>query len=170
MMFQPTFCPRCSGRLVETEVEDRRRPVCAECHFVYYLDPKVAVAVIVPADGGIVLGRRAIDPGRGLWSFPSGYVDRGEVVEAAAVREVWEEVGLRVAIDGLVGLYSTAGEAVILAVYGARVTGGALAAGPEMSEVAVFPPHDLPSMAFGHDQQIIADWSRIRPAGDADAG
>jgi len=120
------------------------------------------VAVIVPRGDGIVLGRRAIDPGRGAWSFPSGYVDRGEVLEEAAVREVREEIGLDVAIEGLVGVYSSAGEAVVLAVYAAREVGGVLEPGPEMSELGIFPPDELPPMAFSHDQRIIADWARFK--------
>jgi 8-oxo-dGTP diphosphatase len=161
-MFEPTFCPQCGGRLATRQVEQRDRPVCADCEFVYYVDPKVATAVIVPHDGGIVLGRRAISPGRGAWSFPSGYVDRGEVVEQAAVREVWEEIGVDVEIDGLIGLYSTAGQAVILAVYASHIVGGELKAGPEMSELDIFPPDALPTMAFEHDQRIVADWVRFR--------
>lgn len=165
-MFEPRFCPSCGGSLQEQQVEDRRRPVCVACGFVYYFDPKVAVAVIVPHGDGIVLGRRAIDPGQGDWSFPSGYVDRGEVVEEAALREVREEIGLDVALDGLVGLYSEAGETVILVVYAARLLGGVLAPGPEMSDLAIFPPNDLPKMAFRHDRKIIADYSRLRLALD----
>lgn len=169
-MFEPRFCPSCGGGLRPTDVEGHQRPVCTACGFVYYLDPKVAVAVIVPRGDGIVLGRRAIDPGMGAWSFPSGYVDRGEVVEEAAVREVAEETGLSVAIEGLVGLYSTAGEPVILAVFAARVLGGQLVAGSEMSEVAIFPPDRLPPMAFAHDRRIIADWKRFRAWEAAEAG
>jgi 8-oxo-dGTP diphosphatase len=161
-MFEPRFCPACGGELRTTEVEGHHRPVCDVCSFVYYLDPKVAVAAIVPYGDGIVLGRRATDPGLGAWSFPSGYVDRGEVVEEAAAREVAEEVGLSVVIEGLVGLYSTAGEPVIVAVFAARVVGGELKAGHEMSEVGVFPPHQLPRMAFTHDRRIMADWARYQ--------
>ena len=108
----------------------------------------VAVAIIVPYADGIVLGRRAIDPGRGAWSFPSGYVDRGEVVEEAACREVLEEVGLEIDIAGLVGVYSTAGEPVILVVFAARVVGGELTVGPEMSEVGIFSPEALPPITI----------------------
>ena len=158
----PRFCPSCACRLRQVEMEGYQRPVCEACGFVYYPDPKMAVAVIVPFEDGIVLGRRAIDPGLGAWSFPSGYVNRGEVLEEAAIREVEEEIGLEVAIDGLIGLYSSAGEAVILAVYAGRVVGGRLEAGPEMSELAVFPPDRLPPMAFSHDRRIIADWQRFR--------
>ena len=161
-MHSPRFCPSCAGTLSTIELEGYERPVCEGCGFVYYLDPKVAVAVIVPSGDGIVLGRRAIDPGRGAWSFPSGYVNRGEVLEEAAIREVEEEIGVKVAIDGLIGLYSSAGETVVLAVYAARVLGGTLEAGPEMSELAVFPPDQLPPMAFSHDRRIIADWQRFR--------
>jgi ADP-ribose pyrophosphatase YjhB (NUDIX family) len=169
-MFEPSFCPRCGGHLVVNELEGRARPICQDCGFVYYVDPKVAVAVIVPYGEGIVLGRRDIDPGRGDWSFPSGYVDRGEVVEEAARREVEEEIGLRVAIDGLVGLYSTAGEPVILAVYAARVVGGELRVGPEMSEVGVYPPDELPPMAFSHDRCIVTDWRRFQARFGPDPG
>jgi ADP-ribose pyrophosphatase YjhB (NUDIX family) len=161
-MHPPRFCPSCAGALRPTELEGHERPICERCGFVYYLDPKVAVAVIVPHEAGIVLGRRAIDPGKGAWSFPSGYVNRGEVLEEAAIREVEEEIGVRVAIDGLVGLYSSAGETVILAVYAGRVVGGRLEAGPEVSELAVVSPEQLPPMAFSHDRRIIADWQRFR--------
>lgn len=161
-MFRPRFCPSCGEALGTVEMEGYLRPVCGSCGFVYYLDPKVAVAVIVPQGDGIVLGKRAIDPGLGAWSFPSGYVNRGEVLEEAAAREVEEEIGLRVAIDGLLGLYSSRGETVILAVYAAHEIGGRLQAGPEMSELGIFPPDRLPPMAFSHDRQIIDDWERFR--------
>ncbi len=161
-MFSPRFCPSCGEVLAKTEMEGYLRPICESCGFVYYLDPKVAVAVIVPYGDGIVLGRRAIDPGMGAWSFPSGYVNRGEVLEEAAIREVEEEVGLEVAIDGLVGVYSSAGETVVLVVYSGSVVGGDLEAGPEMSELGIFPPDRFPAMAFSHDRQIIADWMHFR--------
>jgi ADP-ribose pyrophosphatase YjhB (NUDIX family) len=161
-VFEPRFCPSCGGRLEIQERDGRQRPVCAGCGFVYYVDPKVAVAVIVPWGNGILLGKRAIDPGSGLWSFPSGYVDRGEVVEQAAIRETFEEIGLDVAIDGLVGVYSTAGEPVVLVVYAGRHVGGEPTAGPEVSEIGIFPPDALPPMAFSHDRRIIQDWARLR--------
>ncbi|MCC7104632.1 MAG: NUDIX hydrolase [Chloroflexi bacterium] len=160
-MYEPTFCPTCSESLGREELEGYQRPVCPACGFVYYHDPKVAVAVLVPSEAGIVLGRRAINPGRGRWSFPSGYVNRGEVLEEAAIREVREEVGLDVRIRGLVGVYSTADEPVVLVVYAAEVVGGTLSAGTEMTEVTVVPPRGLPEMAFSHDRQIIEDFERF---------
>lgn len=156
------FCPKCAGRLEGRTIEGRSRPFCGACGSVYWEDPKVAVAVCIPWDGGVLLGRRAIDPGLGLWSFPSGYVDRGEVLEDAARREVLEESGLAVDIAGLVGVYSTPGNPVVLVVYAAEATSGCPEPGPEVGELAAFPPDRLPPMAFEHDDRIIRDWITLR--------
>ena len=140
-------------------MEGYQRPVCPACGWTYYEDPKVAVAVLIGRDGRILLNRRAIQPGLGKWSFPSGYVNRGEVLEAAAAREVQEETGLEVQIRALFGVYSERGNAVILVVYTADATVGEPVAGPEVSEVGWFAPDDLPILAFPHDDDIIARWS-----------
>jgi ADP-ribose pyrophosphatase YjhB (NUDIX family) len=73
---------------------------------VVYYDPKVAATCIVERQGKVLMIRRGIQPGMGLWSIPGGYVDRGEVVEEAAAREVTEETGLEVEVERLVGLFS----------------------------------------------------------------
>lgn len=167
-MDNPTFCPRCAHRLERRDVEGHVRPVCPACDLVYYVDPKLAVAVVVPHGDGLLLGRRAIDPGRGRWSFPSGYVDRGEVLEEAAVREVKEETGLDVRLLGLVGLYSDRGRPVVLAVYAAEVVGGQPEPGPEVLELGTFRPDALPDMAFSHDDVIVADWQTFLRRLDGD--
>jgi 8-oxo-dGTP pyrophosphatase MutT (NUDIX family) len=101
------FCPRCGAsleprRLKPTEPE---RPVCARCGFVFYLDPKIAVGtVIATPENRLVLVRRAIEPGYGKWVFPGGYVDRGEPLTDAAIREAREECGLDVRLDALVNI------------------------------------------------------------------
>ena len=135
---------------------------CSQCERVIYSDPKVAVAAIVPLDGGIVLLKRAIEPQLGKWSFPSGYVDRGEKLERAVEREVYEECGLQVRADSLVGVYSEVGQAVVLVVYAATVVGGALIAGDETSEARVFNVDAMPPLAFEHDDRIVRDWLATR--------
>ena len=74
------FCLQCGTPLQARVQEDRERPTCPTCGFIHYLDPKVAVAVVLGDERGVFLGKRCIDPGSGLWSFPAGYVNRGEVL------------------------------------------------------------------------------------------
>src|SRR5439155_8470056 len=129
------YCPDCATPLVWDEIAGRDRPRCPTCHFVYYADPKLVAVAVISIDGKLVLGRRSINPRIGYWSFPSGYVNRGESVEAAAAREVLEETCLEVEVEHLLGLYSETDNPVVLAVYVARNVGGRLAAGDECSEV-----------------------------------
>ena len=133
---------------------------CIECDRIIYSDPKVAVAAIIPMGGGIVLLKRAIEPQMGKWSFPSGYVDRGEKLERALEREVLEECGLTVSTDWLVGVFSDEGQAVVLVVYHAEVVTGKLVAGDETSEARVFAVDGMPELAFEHDDRIVSEWLR----------
>lgn len=146
------YCARCGAALETRELNGRERPVCPDCGFVVYLDPKVAAGAIVCLDGRIVLVRRGIPPSLGKWVFPGGYVDRGEPTDLAAVREVREECGLEVAVEGLVGVFSYPEVPVVLVVYEARITGGALTDGDhEVQKAAAFPPSEIPWEDLGFD-------------------
>ncbi len=157
-----SYCARCGRGLVVEEVHGRPRPKCPGCGHVVFLDPKVAAVVLVAIDGKLVLVRRAEEPEIGAWAFPAGYVDRGEAVEDAAVREVREETGLEVEITRLLGLYSRAGDPVVLAAYSAEVVGGALEAGDDVSDVALYEPDALPPLPFFHDASILEAWRESR--------
>jgi len=150
------YCPHCGKPVGEREAGGRLRPYCAACQITFFADPKIAAGVLVVSEGKVLLQRRAIDPGRGRWSFPSGYVERGERVEDAAVREVWEETGLHVRLTHLLGLYSQRNNLVILAVYVGEPTGGTLTTCDENDAVEFFAPSELPVLAFPHDEPIIA--------------
>ena len=156
------YCQRCAHELSEKQIEGRDRHYCPNCGFVVFLDPKVAAVVLVKMDGKLLMVRRGVEPEMGRWAFPSGYVDRGEVVEHAAKREVKEETGLDVELDGFVGLYSLAGSTVILAVYSAHVVGGILMAGHDAEEASLFAFDDLPRLPFPHDEQILKDWQALK--------
>lgn len=125
-----------------------------------YRDPKVAVAVILADARGLLLQQRVMEPRKGLWTFPSGYVDRGEQVERAAEREVREELGLPVTLTHLLGVYSEPGNPVVLIVYTGTVPERAepVIQEAEIAAIGYFAPDDLPPLAFDHDAQIIADW------------
>lgn len=153
------FCPGCGFPLARTESAGKVRPVCSKCRRIIYYDPKVAAVVVVGRGDRVLMVRRANQPGYGLWSVPGGYVDRGEVVEAAAAREVREETGLEVAIGGLLGLFSQAGNPVIVAAFAGVETGGLLRAGPETLAVDFFPQDALPPLAFPRDAQMLNLWA-----------
>lgn len=154
------FCPHCGRRLGRKRMEGRQRPFCQGCQVAFYQDPKLAVAVVIALDGKVLLGQRAMNPGKGAWSLPSGFVDRGEKVEEAAVREVKEETSLEVRLEKLLGLYSEPGNPVVLAAYTGQIGGGSLTPGSDLTELAFFAPDDLPPLAFPQDRQIIAEGLR----------
>ncbi len=160
-MPEDKYCGGCGIPLELRSLEGRVRPVCPQCGRVVYYDPKVAATAIVERGGLVLMLRRAVETGYGLWSLPGGYVDRGEVVEEAAAREVREETGLQVEIGGLVGLFSEAGHPVVVAAYAAVETGGKLEAGPEALELGFYPLDGLPELAFPRDRLILDRWRTL---------
>jgi ADP-ribose pyrophosphatase YjhB (NUDIX family) len=122
------------------------------------------VAVLIARDGRLLLGKRgpgAREPGK--WSFPAGFVERGERVEHAAAREAREETGLDIVVGDLVGLYSSEGETVVLAVYEAT-SRGEPSAGDDLVEVDWFAFSELPELAFPRDQRILDEWLSSQPS------
>ena len=162
MLGDDKYCPRCASPLDVRHVQGRDRPACSSCGRVVYHDPKVTAVTVVERGGRVLMVKRGLEPGIGLWSLPGGYVDRGEPVEAAAAREVLEETGLEVDVTGLVGVFSQEGQPVILVTYDSRISGGCTAAGPEVQEVGFFPPEDLPPLAFSRDREILRAWKMLR--------
>ena len=174
------FCPRCGA---EATVSFPRSISCATCGYAAFYNPKpVACAVLTgPSNPGVasgvapgvgpgpavVLMRRATEPSKGLWTMPGGYVDLGETPEAAAAREIREEVGVEARVGGLVGVYSDPGEHTVTIVY-AATTEGTPRVTEEALEVRAFDPADIPwqALAFWSDAQALRDFLGARePAG-----
>ncbi|MBI3091312.1 MAG: NUDIX hydrolase [Candidatus Tectomicrobia bacterium] len=166
-----TYCPLCAAPLEPHRHEGERppRPRCARCGYVHYLDPKVAACTIPAVDGKVVLLRRAINPEKGKWVFPGGFVDRGEKVEHAAVRETREELGIEVEIERLLNVYSYENFDVIIIVYLARMLRGELRPGAEAAEARLFSPEEIPwdALAFRSTREALEEWVALRSAGDA---
>jgi 8-oxo-dGTP diphosphatase len=165
------YCPRCGGLLERRLVKpgEPERPVCGRCGFIFYLDPKLAVGTIIKTDRQrLVLVRRGIEPGYGKWVFPGGYVDRGEPLTTAAIREAREECGLDVRLDGLVNIYSYAGRVPVIVVYAATAVGSTPitvtkpATDDECLEVAEFEIEDIPwdALAFRSTIEGLRDYLR----------
>lgn len=151
-----TFCAACGGRLDDA----RPHPRCTACGAVAYRDPKVGVgAVVLDGEGRLLLVRRAVDPGRGRWALPAGFVDADEDPRAAAAREVLEETGLVVEVGAVVDVYAgagTGGGASFFLAFEATVVGGALQAGDDADEARFFAADELPELAFASTEAAAA--------------
>lgn len=152
------FCPRCASALIERQHTGKLRPVCPNCGWVYFPDPKVAVAVLLKQDNKVLFVQRRYDPQKGRWTLPSGFVDAGEDPRVTAQRECLEETGLIIhdlhLLDVVYGQAHPHG-ASILIVYRAQVQSGELIPGDDATQAAYYDIHALPPLAFESTQQIL---------------
>lgn len=156
------FCSLCGGpvQLQPVPRDPKERLVCQQCGRIHYEDPKVSACTIPVIDGKVVLVKRAIDPGRGLWVFPGGYMDRHETVQEAAVRETREEVNLVVRLTDLVGVYSYKTSIVVVVVYACEVIGGEIQLDSESDEARLFAESEIPwdQLAFPSTREALRDF------------
>ena len=141
------FCTACAAPLGT----EGRHPVCTGCGRTHFRDPKVGVGVVVhDAQGRLLLVRRGVGPGKGLWALPAGFVDADEDPRAAAARETCEETGLRVDVGAVVDVYASPGKggASFFLAFRATVVGGVLAAADDALDAGFFGPDELPELAF----------------------
>ena len=153
------FCPQCGVRVEERPFKGKLRATCPGCGYVAFEDPKVAAAVLVESGGKLLLVRRAIEPARGRWCFPGGYVDRGEDPALAAARECEEEAGL--VLHQLQLLDVSFNGRVIVITYAAHLPAEpAPIPGDDADLAAWFAPSDLPPLAFPNIADAIRLWQR----------
>jgi ADP-ribose pyrophosphatase YjhB (NUDIX family) len=133
------------------------------CSFIFYQDPKVVAGTIFTLEEKIVLLKRGVEPAMGKWVFPGGYVDRGESVQEAAIRETKEESQMDVKLGPLLNVYSYSRSPNVIVVYTAQVVGGALATGDESVEAGVFAPPEIPwnDLAFDSTKDALADYIKL---------
>lgn len=157
------YCVNCGTRLEPRTVEGRELEGCPGCGFVLWHDPKVVTLVVVEDErGDVIVGRRGIEPGYGLWCLPGGYVNDDEHPADSAARECREEIGADVEITGLLGVYHIrkhGAPSMVGIAYRARLRPGQVpVAGSEMLEVGAFPGDRLPELAFTSHREAVTDW------------
>jgi len=140
-----TYCPRCATELTERLLGHKSHPTCPACNFIQFQDPKVAVIAFVthvdPAtqENRVLLIQRAVDPAKGKWAMPGGYMDADEMPEDALQRELLEEVGLKIQIEQLLNIFPMPGadgiNRGILLAYQARPA--------DPSQIELYPQDDV---------------------------
>jgi ADP-ribose pyrophosphatase YjhB (NUDIX family) len=124
--------------------DDRERRVCATCGFVDYENPRIVVGSVATWEGQVLLCRRAIEPRRGFWTLPAGYLELNETPEEGARREAWEEARAKLSLDGLLAVYTIRRLSQVQLFYRASLLTPDVAAGPESQEVGLFAPEAIP--------------------------
>lgn len=159
------FCPRCAHALEDRPFEGKVRPTCPACGFIYFPDPKVAVVALIEASARVLLIRRAVNPGRGLWALPGGYMDAGELPDAALRREVLEEAGIEIAVDELLEIFPMVNGdgrslGIVLAYHAHPVDPHAAPVAHDDADAAGwFAATETPAaLAFDSTQRLLARW------------
>lgn len=153
-------CPNCRSPLQEREIDEKKRLACTHCQFVHWNNPlPVAAAVIPHVSGGIVLVKRGVEPRKGMWCLPAGFMEIGETPEQGAAREAGEEAKVQIEIEGLVHTYAAPGQ--VLLFFAAKPIDQTPSPGSDAQEARVFPLDQLPSdIAFSSHVDAINIWRK----------
>jgi ADP-ribose pyrophosphatase YjhB (NUDIX family) len=146
--------------------DNRERLICADCGHIAYDNPKVVVGSVIVSGGAVLMCRRAIEPRRGFWTLPAGYLEHGETLEEGAAREAWEEAQAEIVLDGILGVFSVSRIGQVQVIFRARFTAPDMprfAPGIESMEVALFPPPLIPrrEIAFPSVNWALDAWQRV---------
>jgi ADP-ribose pyrophosphatase YjhB (NUDIX family) len=154
------WCPRCRSRLKIGEIDDSVRPHCPACGFVYYQNPAPAAGAILIKDSQILLVQRSIDPARGDWCIPAGFMEWTEHPQQTAIRELKEETGLGISIDTMFDIFMGMDDPrthAVLILYLATVVGGELKPGDDADDARYFSFDNLPTnIAFQAHRDALA--------------
>jgi ADP-ribose pyrophosphatase YjhB (NUDIX family) len=150
------------------EGDTRPRLVCETCGFIRYDNPKIVVGSVVGHEGRILLCRRAIDPRRGFWTLPAGYLELNETTLEGAMREAYEEATARIEIDRLLAVYSIPRISQVQLIYRARLVDPEIAAGPESVEVGLFAFEEIPwdELAFPSARWALRQYREVEGRAD----
>ena len=156
------YCSSC-GAKTDTRVVGRQRlSVCDACDRIYFRNPTLVATALIEDGGRVRLVRRDIEPGRGLWGLPGGFVDWDEHPEQAMTRECQEEIGVKVEPLELLSVQHVImdEDGIVILPYRARLVSGVPVAADEVQQVGWFRPEALPPLAFASHRKILQRWSQ----------
>ncbi len=155
------FCPYCGFKLTRKMLEGRERLYCSKCKKIYYENPTPVVAVVTRNDEGkILLIKRKIEPCKGEWALPSGFMEIDESPIEAALRELAEETGLKGKLKKLIGVYPNNSEIhgyLVTIIYEVEILGGKLCAADDAEEAEFFAVKQLPLLAFQSHREALGE-------------
>lgn len=156
------YCSSCGSKTETRLVAKQRLSVCPQCDRIFFRNPKVVVAALIEDAGRVLLILRDIEPGRGFWGLPGGYVDWDEHPQDAVIRECMEEVQVRVEPLELLAVQHIVmdDEGIVILSYRAKLVAGDPAAGDEVTQVGWFRPDGLPPLAFTSHRKVLQHWTQ----------
>jgi len=158
------YCTLCRGKLSMAAVDGRRRKVCGGCEYVYYRNPvPVAACLVIDRRDRILLVKRGVEPAKGAWSLPCGFMELGETPSAAALRELYEETGVRGRVVGVHGVYYEAShryDTLVVAAFRITPMTQGVKAGDDAEDVAYFPLDRMPRLGLATHRRVLGDYRR----------
>lgn len=146
------YCPMCGEKLSLSFIDGRKRKHCDSCGFTYYRNPLPCVSIIGIKDNEIALIKRGLEPSKGTWAPPSGFMEFGEKPEETALRELYEETSLKGEVIELLGVHSQKVKiygSLVIIIFLVRITGGKIKAGDDAAEAKFFNLEETPAMNQG---------------------
>ena len=139
-------CIKCGNKteLVVPDGDNKTRQVCTVCRHIHYINPNIIVGILPVKDNKILLCKRAIEPGFGKWTLPSGFMENGESLEQGAKREAKEEANLEIKLIKLYGTYSIPRISQVYIIYLGKILNDDYFGNSETSEVRIFKVKDIP--------------------------
>lgn len=158
------WCPRCAVELSISKIEEKIRPHCTSCGFIYYLNPTPAAGAMIVQNGAILMVQRSVEPRRGDWCMPAGFMEWNEHPQQTAIREIKEETGLEIRITGIFDIFFGMDDPrthAVLILYHADIVGGVLAPSDDALDARFFPFTQLPeNIAFQAHRDALTLYKR----------
>jgi ADP-ribose pyrophosphatase YjhB (NUDIX family) len=163
------FCSQCGNLLAQRVPDNDNRPryICDHCDTIHYQNPRMVVGCLPSWQDKVLLCKRAIEPRRGFWTLPAGFMENGETTLAGALRETLEEADARVDKVELYRLFDLPHINQVYIFYRAELVGGKFGVGPESLETRLFAEDEIPwrELAFPIVGETLTDYFEERRGG-----